>query len=222
MIKSYLTFAFLFFFQAINGQSDSLMKHNIYIGFNVLRMTVGDIEMQVMYRISQKFTIGVSGGYDFNFLDYKESTTDSTHRSGSIEGESNETSRYLYGNGAAFRFNIDYNFVSPKKKLERFISIEALIKQRNYENYHFNRYPFVIVESGEQKIYGLTFYYGTHYSLNKIMILRLHWGIGVRYLNSDIHRPAFIYEGQQWPETNFNYKWAFPSLHFGLTLIPKL
>lgn len=203
------------------GQYDTLEKYKLYAGLNLLRIAAGDIESQFHINYNDKFTLGIAAGYDFNFLDYMEPTDDTVHHSISKEESNKENSRYLYGKGAVLRIYFDYAFPTHNNR-QHFISLEALLKKRNYINYPFGDNVYVYQESANQNILGLTAYYGTNYSINKSLTLRFYYGIGFRYLDSHITRPADYVMGYYRPERHFIYNMIIPSLHIGIAIFSKL
>jgi len=215
----------LVFYQTVYSQTDSIKTKTNYIGSNITRMIVGDFELEIRHRLNKDIMVGISAGYDFNFLDpmfsHSEGLDKEFYTSVSVESQTNPESRYMWGEGIAARVHVDYTFPS-KGEREHFISFEGLWKERNYTDHHFGEARWVISESAEQTIKGFTLYYGTNRKINKHLIYRFHTGIGFRVLNSKIKRPEYTFDGVYHDPSEFPYKLTIPSLHLGVTMLLPL
>src|SRR5689334_18906891 len=97
---------------------------------------------------------------------------------------------------------------------------ELLLKFRNYDNYYYQEYQSVFLESASQKIYGLSVYYGKYIEVEDFLLLKSFIGFGFRYLQSNVVRPGHLRNPAEWvPENRFNYNLAFPMLHLGISLV---
>lgn len=223
MYKRFSLFFFLVVSHAVYGQSDSIRTINTYLGMNITRIEVGDIELQIMRKLNNAFTFGISAGYDFNFLDKMFSNdygtrNDLTFPTQSMEQINSPERRYWWGQGIAGRMHIDYMF-SAKGSHQHFISLEGLLKERDYTAHYFGEQRVVFLESADQIIGGLTLYYGTNHKENKHLIYRIHYGFGFRTLKSNVRRPAYTYDNKNYPPIEKNYMLTIPSIHFGLTIL---
>lgn len=186
-----------------------------------MRMFVGDEELIGTYKLNNKHTIGISADYDFNITIDPKPSKDSTHF-GENSGQMFSTGRYFWGNGPAFRFFLDNTYYG-KNGSQKFVSLELLWKTRNYKNHIYidDQQGIWFLESGNQNIYGFSIYFGRNYVLSKSLV-RLYWGFGLRILDSDIYRPAYIIEGQHKQSSTFNEVSYFPVLHFGFACLVKM
>ena len=201
-------------------ESDSLPRQKFLIGIPIFRAGVGDAEISFLFKVANRRMAGVPIGSDVNFFDTKSEQTGPSQYSSELSGTSNEEwERYFWGKGACVRINYDFLYLSKKMKRERFISVEALYKVRNYENYFFRRDDFLFLESGKQFIAGLSLLNGTNYSIGKKAVARLSYGIGARYISGEITRPGYTLYGTVIPENKIHKSYLYPSVHFGVTVM---
>lgn len=204
-----LTFSFTV--RYADGQ-DTPKENRFYLGINCGRILVGDIEGIVKYRYNN-MAVGISGGYDFNFLDFR-SHSDSTQMTGESEAQTNEVERYFWGEGIVFRLFVDLEMKVNNKS--RFISLEVLYKQRNYKNYLYSKYPFNFSESANQLITGATIYYGKNKTSNKHEVLRKYVGLGIRYFKTDYTRGI----DPNYPTNSLGSDYFYlPSIHLGFAVL---
>jgi hypothetical protein len=227
LMRFFLNLLFICMVSAAFAQQDTLPRHELYFGVNLTRLIFEDYELQVLYRVNNRSIVGVHGGYDFNrgeelFTDTKaadDTTGWQVHSSQGSEGDTRETSRYFFGKGPVFRMSYDYFFLN-KKHRQKILITELLLKIRNYDNYFYQEYGGVFLESGSQKIFGLTVLFARHAEIENFLLLKVSAGLGFRYLQSNVVRPGHFRYFTEWiPEDRFDYHLAFPTVHFGISLI---
>ena len=206
-----------------------MKKHELYFGVNLTRLVAEDYECLASYRLSKENIIALCAGYDLNagqrYFVIAEPVADTTNwmitDGDGHEGENNPASRYFYGKGIALRLAFENLFINRKKNSQRFYSLEALIKTRNYSNNRFQENNIKYLESGRQLIYGFTLYWGRYMPLNQVLILKFTTGFGVRYLQSYVTRPGGYYDHSSFwiPGKKFLFEVGFPTVHLGLSLI---
>ncbi len=189
------------------------MNNKFFLGINLTRALVGDEELHMSYLTSNKYNFGASIGYDFNFIDYLSSATESKE-SDSEEAQTYKIERYFQGRGFAVRINADYRF-NTKKYSERFCSIEIMLKQRNFRNKIFREFPINFSESAKQTIYGVSILFGKNKQSTGKSYYKFYYGIGCRILNSLITRKGYTYVNVHIPDRKIKYNVAFPVLNLG-------
>jgi hypothetical protein len=202
-------------------QQDEKRNH-FYLGSNPTQLLLWDVELYARFEMHGRHSIFIAGGYDFNALDFgKHLDPEDQGLSESVEQESDELERYLWGRGPAYRFGYEVK-LGQRLPSGIFLSAEFLMKHRNYEQYQFGDGGTLHSESADQKIYGMSFRFGYEWQKNRICIKQFT-GLGFRILDSHITWPV-IMDGQNVASKGetFGKSHVLPSLHLGLLIYFKL
>lgn len=211
--------------QMINsGNTASPTENPTYLGINLTRVIPGDFELQVLQRLGKHFAVGASIGYDVNWIGNKTKDLDifvMSNRYASLAEEENSGKRFFFGKGLVFRFNVETLFETSGGK-EMSIGIEALYKKRDYSNIELGYTEQTFLESADQTIKGLAILGGINQPVGEKSFLRFNWGLGFRYLQSEITRPAG-YDGRyNWPESRLTYHLISPAVFVGLSFFTQI
>jgi hypothetical protein len=227
-MRIFLKISLLLLTLNVFAQSDRKVKHEIYFEVNLTRLVVQDYELQLLYRINDKIMPGVSLGFDLNrgeelFTDTKAAKDTAgwhSHGTNTSEGETNETSRYLFGKGPALRISCDFLKVNKKQRTIGWTA-ELLFKIRSYNNYYYQEYERLFLESASQQIFGISVLGRGYTKISNFLLLKISGGFGFRYLQSDVIRPgSYDYSYTYWhPEERFKYHLAFPMVNLGVSLV---
>jgi hypothetical protein len=192
---------------------DLFNPHEFLFGLNITQCAVGDFELYTMYCISERQAVTLGAGYDLNFLDFGRHLDVEGQAEVPSEGNSNDGGRYFWGQGPSFRLNYDFAFSSSRDNQNKFVSVSAIVKMRNYSEYYFGK-GYSHSESADQMIYGVTGCIGKNIRWDMIM-MRLYTGVGFRHLQSKVHWPEIP---PSIPSEDFTYNLNIPSLEFGVAL----
>jgi hypothetical protein len=207
-----------FIYLSASAQEQPGTTGRLYLHTDVLKYAVGDFEGGLEVTLSDNISVGVSGGYDRNFLNDGATASSAFDRTETRSDEDGDIRRYFWGSGPVGRACINWK----ERKLFRLtFSFELNFKKRNYSGLRFKEDYNSFREDGNQSILGGAFKVGTDLGKGRV-VLSPFVGIGNQVLLSHITRDAFQYSYYNNPERRFHKTLMVPSINFGLLVKLKV